>query len=62
MVASDTENFLQHTCTAKKNMVLDLGFPGDTIHLLPALWMPDRNFFYESAFKKIARFRLHHRR
>ena len=32
-------NFLARTRDAKKVMVLDLGFLGDTIHLLPALWM-----------------------
>ena len=32
-------NFLERTRQAKKVMVLDLGFLGDTIHLLPALWM-----------------------
>jgi ADP-heptose:LPS heptosyltransferase len=31
--------FLQRTNNAKKVMVLDLGFLGDTVHLLPALWM-----------------------
>jgi ADP-heptose:LPS heptosyltransferase len=31
--------FLERTRGAKKVMVLDLGFLGDTIHLLPALWM-----------------------
>ncbi|HEV2330869.1 MAG TPA: glycosyltransferase family 9 protein [Verrucomicrobiae bacterium] len=36
---SSPENFLQRTCDAKKIMVLDLGFLGDTIHLMPALWM-----------------------
>ncbi len=33
------ENFFQRTCGARKVMVLDLGFLGDTVHLLPALWM-----------------------
>ena len=32
-------NFLRKTNTAKKILVLDLGFLGDTIHLIPALWM-----------------------
>jgi len=36
---SSPENFLQRTRHAKKVMVLDLGFLGDTVHLLPALWM-----------------------
>jgi ADP-heptose:LPS heptosyltransferase len=39
MVASNVENFLQRTRLARKVMVLDLGFLGDTVHLLPALWM-----------------------
>jgi len=39
MAPSNTDNFLQRTRTAKKIMVLDPGFLGDTIHLLPALWM-----------------------
>jgi ADP-heptose:LPS heptosyltransferase len=39
MAASNAENFLHRTRGAKKIMVLDLGFLGDTIHLLPALWM-----------------------
>ncbi|MGH7994242.1 MAG: glycosyltransferase family 9 protein, partial [Limisphaerales bacterium] len=33
------ENFLERTRAARKVMVLDLGFLGDTVHLLPALWM-----------------------
>jgi ADP-heptose:LPS heptosyltransferase len=39
MSSSDPQNFLQRTQGAKKIMVLDLGFLGDTVHLLPALWM-----------------------
>jgi ADP-heptose:LPS heptosyltransferase len=31
--------FLQRTRGARKVLVLDLGFLGDTVHLLPALWM-----------------------
>src|SRR6184192_3594702 len=31
--------FLERTRDAKKVMVLDLGFLGDTIHTLPALWL-----------------------
>ena len=31
--------FLPRTRGARKVMVLDLGFLGDTVHLLPALWM-----------------------
>ncbi len=34
-----TSGFLERTRDAKKVMVLDLGFLGDTVHLLPALWM-----------------------
>ncbi len=32
------KNFFARTRNAKKVMVLDLGFLGDTVHLLPALW------------------------
>jgi ADP-heptose:LPS heptosyltransferase len=39
MAALNPENFLQRTRDARKIMVLDLGFLGDTIHLMPALWM-----------------------
>ena len=39
MAPSVNENFFQSTRAAKKIMVLDLGFLGDTVHLLPALWM-----------------------
>jgi len=38
-MADTTSNFLARTRAAKKIMVLDLGFLGDTVHLLPALWM-----------------------
>jgi heptosyltransferase-3 len=37
--AAGPGNFLERTRGAKKIMVLDLGFLGDTVHLLPALWM-----------------------
>jgi heptosyltransferase-3 len=33
------ENFLARTRAARKVMALDLGVLGDTVHLLPALWM-----------------------
>jgi ADP-heptose:LPS heptosyltransferase len=33
------ETFFERTRDARKVMVLDLGFLGDTVHLLPALWM-----------------------
>ncbi len=39
MAGTDAQTFLQRTHGAKKVMVLDLGFLGDTVHLLPALWM-----------------------
>lgn len=39
MAKPDATTFLQRTREAKKIMVLDLGFLGDTVHLLPALWM-----------------------
>jgi ADP-heptose:LPS heptosyltransferase len=38
MPTADAENFFARVRTAKKIMVLDLGFLGDTVHLLPALW------------------------
>lgn len=39
MPANNAEHFLERTRAAKKVMVLDLGFLGDTVHLLPALWL-----------------------
>ena len=39
MAEQNPSGFLQRTRQAKKVMVLDLGFLGDTVHLLPALWM-----------------------
>jgi ADP-heptose:LPS heptosyltransferase len=38
-MAGDSIHFFERTRTVKKVMVLDLGFLGDTVHLLPALWM-----------------------
>jgi len=38
------ENFFLRTRGAKKIMVLDLGFLGDTVHLLPALWIIRRSY------------------
>jgi ADP-heptose:LPS heptosyltransferase len=35
---TDTATFLEATQDARRVMVLDLGFLGDSIHLLPALW------------------------
>ena len=37
-------NFFQKTNTAKKILVLDLGFLGDTVHLIPALWMIKKSY------------------
>jgi ADP-heptose:LPS heptosyltransferase len=34
-----TSRFFEATCGAKRVMLLDLGFLGDSIHLLPALWV-----------------------
>ena len=39
MSANAPEQFLTRTRAARKVMVLDLGFLGDTVHLLPALWL-----------------------
>ena len=39
MLAIEKGSFFQRTRAAKKIMVLDLGFLGDTVHLLPVLWM-----------------------
>jgi ADP-heptose:LPS heptosyltransferase len=36
---TDSADFFSRTRDAKKIMVLDLGFLGDTVHLLPSLWM-----------------------
>jgi heptosyltransferase-3 len=35
---SDSETFWNHAKHARKLLVLDLGFLGDTVHLLPSLW------------------------
>ena len=39
MPSTNAEQFLERTRAARKVMVLDLGFLGDTVHLLPALWL-----------------------
>ena len=39
MTAPNSKTWFQRTRNAKKIMVLDLGFLGDTVHLLPSLWM-----------------------
>ena len=41
---TDRANFALETKDVKKIMVLDLGFLGDTIHLLPALWVIHQNY------------------
>jgi ADP-heptose:LPS heptosyltransferase len=37
-------SFFEKTANARKILVLDLGFLGDTIHLIPALWMIKQNY------------------
>jgi ADP-heptose:LPS heptosyltransferase len=44
MAKTAPETFFQRTRGAKKIMVLDLGFLGDTVHLLPSLWMVRRSY------------------
>ena len=39
MITNSASSFFARTRDAKKVMVLDLGFLGDTVHLLPSLWM-----------------------
>jgi ADP-heptose:LPS heptosyltransferase len=39
MADPDPKSFFERTRNAQKIMVLDLGFLGDTVHLLPPLWM-----------------------
>ena len=39
MASPSSKDFLKRTHHARKVMVLDLGFLGATVHLLPALWM-----------------------
>jgi len=41
---SDRAYFALETKAVKKIMVLDLGFLGDTIHILPALWVIHQNY------------------
>ena len=38
-MSANAEQFWARTQAARKVMVLDLGFLGDTVHLLPALWV-----------------------
>ena len=44
MPATDAEHFFDRTRAAGKVMVLDLGFLGDTVHLLPALWLVRQSY------------------
>lgn len=44
MSAADATTFLQRTRDARKVMVLDLGMLGDTVHLLPALWLVRQSY------------------
>jgi heptosyltransferase-1 len=39
-----TRTFLERTRAAKKIIVVDFGFLGDTVHLTPALWEIKRNY------------------
>jgi ADP-heptose:LPS heptosyltransferase len=43
-VSSDLSQFYSRTREARKVIVVDLGFLGDTIHLIPALWELKRNY------------------
>jgi len=44
MAAADPKNFFPRTRGARKVMVLDLGLLGDTVHLLPALWLIHQSY------------------
>jgi ADP-heptose:LPS heptosyltransferase len=44
MSAADSSTFLQRTHDARQVMVLDLGMLGDTVHLLPALWLVRQSY------------------
>jgi ADP-heptose:LPS heptosyltransferase len=44
MSPRNARTFLQRTLAARKVMVFGLGFLGDTVHLLPALWMIRRAY------------------
>lgn len=43
-MSSDLAHFYSRTRNARKIIVVDLGFLGDTVHLIPALWELKRNF------------------
>jgi ADP-heptose:LPS heptosyltransferase len=38
------KSFLERTCGAKKIIVVDFGFLGDSVHLVPALWEIKRHY------------------
>jgi len=44
MSAAAPKTFLQRTRDARKVMVLDLGMLGDSVHLLPALWLVRQSY------------------
>jgi heptosyltransferase-3 len=44
MAAVDPKNFYARTRDARKVMVFDLGFLGDSVHLLPALWLVHQSY------------------
>ena len=43
-MSSDLATFYSRTQGARKIIVVDLGFLGDTVHLIPALWELKRNY------------------
>lgn len=43
-MSSDLAQFYRRTREARKVIVVDLGFLGDTVHLVPALWELKRNY------------------
>lgn len=43
-MSSDLAHFYSRTRNARKVIVVDLGFLGDTLHLVPALWELKRNY------------------
>ncbi len=44
MPRTHLKEFHEATCQAKKVLVVDLAFLGDTVHLVPALWEIKRNY------------------
>lgn len=43
-MSSEPANFYSRTSAARKIIVVDLGFLGDSVHLVPALWELKRNY------------------